>query len=68
MATTTTAAAAIAEETAGDRLLAVYGILNGTVNYILTRMESENLDFGAALAPASGTGEEFPRGRVHCHR
>ncbi|MBZ5645633.1 MAG: homoserine dehydrogenase [Acidobacteriia bacterium] len=47
---------AIAEETAGDRLLAVYGILNGTVNYILTRMESENLDFGAALAAAQQAG------------
>ena len=47
---------AIAEETAGDRLLAVYGILNGTVNYILTRMESENLEFGAALAAAQQAG------------
>ena len=47
---------AIAEETAGDRLLAVYGILNGTVNYILTRMESENLEFGTALAAAQQGG------------
>ncbi len=47
---------AIAEETAGDRLLAVYGILNGTVNYILTRMEGENLEFSVALAEAQKGG------------
>ncbi len=30
----------IHESTAGDRLRAVHGILNGTANYILTQMES----------------------------
>ena len=34
----------------------MYGILNGTCNYILTRMEREGLDFDAALADAQKLG------------
>lgn len=34
----------------------VYGILNGTCNYILTRMENDGLSFEAALADAGREG------------
>ena len=44
------------EGIAGDRLHAVSGILNGTCNYILTRMESAGLAFDAALAEAQAQG------------
>lgn len=45
-----------------DRLLRVVGILNGTTNYILTRMSSDQLDFEAALTQAkiSGFAEADP--------
>jgi homoserine dehydrogenase len=46
----------IHESTAGDRLRAVYGILNGTANYILTRMESRGIEFDEALAEAQKAG------------
>ena len=39
----------IHESTAGDRLRAVHGILNGTSNYILTQMESRGIEFDVAL-------------------
>jgi homoserine dehydrogenase len=44
------------EGIAGDDLTGVSGILNGTCNYILTRMEAEGLDFEAALAEAQAQG------------
>jgi homoserine dehydrogenase len=44
------------EGIAGDRLTTVSGILNGTCNYILTRMESAGLPFDAALAEAQQLG------------
>jgi len=44
------------EGVAGDVLTGVAGILNGTCNYILTRMESEGLGFDAALAEAQSLG------------
>ncbi|MGH9466106.1 MAG: homoserine dehydrogenase, partial [Terriglobales bacterium] len=47
---------AIAEGTAADRLRAVYGILNGTANFILTRMQSQGEEFAAALAEAQRLG------------
>lgn len=47
---------AIAEGTAGDRIIGVFGILNGTANYILTRMESAGLDFAEVLAEAQAAG------------
>jgi homoserine dehydrogenase len=46
----------IHESTAGDQLRAVYGILNGTANYILTRMESQGMEFEDALAEAQKAG------------
>jgi homoserine dehydrogenase len=46
----------IHESTAGDRLRAVHGILNGTSNYILTQMESRGIEFDAALEEAQKAG------------
>src|SRR3954463_1444704 len=40
------------EGLAGNSLARVYGILNGTCNYILTRMEEEKLAFAACLKEA----------------
>src|SRR3990170_7387173 len=47
---------AVREGLAGDRLLRVAGILNGTCNYILTRMDSAGLSFGEALNEAQVLG------------
>jgi homoserine dehydrogenase len=44
---------------AGTRILSFEGILNGTSNYILTRM-GEGLDFAAALAEAQSRGIAEP--------
>ncbi len=41
---------------AGDSIESIAGILNGTTNYILTRMEEDNLDFDAALRLAQQRG------------
>ncbi len=40
----------------GNRISALYGIVNGTCNYILTRMKLEGADFGAVLADAQKLG------------
>ena len=37
-------------------ILTIYGIVNGTTNYILTRMAQENLDFTEALKQAQKLG------------
>lgn len=47
---------AIAEGTAADRLRAVFGILNGTANFILSRMQNGDCDFASALAEAQRLG------------
>ena len=47
---------ALREALAGDKILEVRGVINGTCNYILTRMESENIDFDRALADAGKKG------------
>ncbi len=44
------------ESLAGDRVRRVLGILNGTTNYILTRMTEDGMDFGAALGEAQRLG------------
>ena len=41
---------------AGDRIAALYGILNGTCNYILTEIEKHGKDFDAVLAEAQQLG------------
>jgi homoserine dehydrogenase len=40
----------------GNRISALYGIVNGTCNYILTRMKLEGADFSAVLADAQKLG------------
>src|SRR4051812_378758 len=47
---------ALREGLAGNSLARVYGILNGTCNYILTRMEEEKLAFAACLKEAQRLG------------
>jgi len=44
------------ESLAGNAVTRIYGILNGTCNYILTRMEREGLTFDACLADAQRLG------------
>jgi len=46
----------IQEGLAGDRLYKIAGILNGTCNYILTRMESSGSSFSTALGEAQKLG------------
>ncbi len=41
---------------AGNEILALYGVLNGTCNYILTRMAAEGLTYDQALAEARELG------------
>jgi homoserine dehydrogenase len=47
---------ALRESSSGDRVARLYGVLNGTVNYILTRMENDGLEFETALAEAQRAG------------
>lgn len=47
---------ALAEGAVGDDLLSVYGILNGTSNFILSRMESAGAEFSSALREAQEAG------------
>lgn len=47
---------ALTEGAVGDELAAVYGILNGTANYILSQMETARIDFDTALHQAQEAG------------
>ena len=47
---------ALQEGLAGDRLVEVRGILNGTCNYILSRMQAESISFAEVLADAQKAG------------
>ncbi len=47
---------ALREGFVGNRIVALYGIVNGTCNYILTRMKLEGADFGDVLADAQRLG------------
>src|SRR5215510_7522406 len=47
---------ALREGLAGNSLARIYGILNGTCNYILTRMEEEKLAFADCLKEAQKLG------------
>jgi homoserine dehydrogenase len=46
----------VREEFAGNTIERIYGILNGTCNYILTRMEQEGLGFDECLKDAQRLG------------
>ncbi|MCQ2379634.1 MAG: homoserine dehydrogenase [Victivallaceae bacterium] len=47
---------ALREGLAANRINRICGILNGTCNYILTRMENEHADFASVLADAQKLG------------
>jgi len=47
---------ALRDALAGDRVLRVVGILNGTSNYVLTRMQREHLGFGEVVRAAQELG------------
>jgi homoserine dehydrogenase len=47
---------ALRESMVGNRITGLYGIANGTCNYILTRMKEEGLEFGEILADAQRLG------------
>jgi homoserine dehydrogenase len=44
------------ESLAGEQIYRVMGIMNGTTNYILTKMTEEGIDFDDALAEAKALG------------
>jgi len=47
---------AIREAFIGNHILSMYGIINGTCNYILTRMTESGMSFDDALAEAQAAG------------
>ena len=47
---------ALREGLVANRILSIHGIINGTCNYILTRMNDEGLEFKDALAEAKRLG------------
>ena len=51
---------ALREGLVANRIQSIYGILNGTCNYILTRMEQERLPFDAGAE--GGAGGRLRRG------
>lgn len=59
----------IQEGLSGDRLFRILGILNGTCNYILTRMEAGHVSFEAALREAQklGYAEADPSADIDGH-
>jgi len=48
--------AVLREGISGDRITTLYGILNGTCNFILTEIEQKGADFGHVLAEAQAAG------------
>ena len=54
---------------AGDRVVRIMGIVNGTTNYILDRMDTEGADFADVLADAQrlGYAEADPTADVEGH-
>ncbi len=46
----------IRESLAGNRIMSMTGILNGTCNYILSRITDEGIDFQTALSQAQAAG------------
>src|SRR5213593_4231498 len=47
---------ALREALAGNRIVSIYGIINGTSNYILTKMTDEDRPFADVLAEAQRAG------------
>src|SRR4030042_1553402 len=48
------------QDLSANAISAIYAIINGTTNYILTRMASEGIDFSAALKQAQKLGYAEP--------
>ncbi len=46
----------IRESLVGNKIQSIYGIINGTSNYILTKMTEEGVDFTSALKEAQALG------------
>ena len=46
----------LTQSLAGDTVLRVAGIVNGTTNFILSQMDSTGADYAKALADASALG------------
>lgn len=59
----------LTQSLAGDTVLRVAGIVNGTTNYILSEMDSTGVDYATALADASALGyaEADPTADVEGH-
>src|SRR3984957_2084673 len=57
------------ESLAGEQIVRVVGIVNGTTNFILTRMEEDGVDFADALAEAQrlGLAERDPTADAEGH-
>src|ERR1043166_9314769 len=49
----------------GNRITHLYGIVNGTCNYILTRMKLEGADFCSVLKDAQAQGYEISAFELH---
>lgn len=47
---------ALNESVQGDKIVSLYGIINGTTNYILSKMTDEGCDYATALAEAQALG------------
>lgn len=60
---------ALRESMAQEEILEIHGILNGTTNYILTRMENEGLSYETVLKDAQelGYAERNPEADVEGH-
>jgi homoserine dehydrogenase len=54
---------------AGERIIRIMGIVNGTTNFILSRMEDDGVDYAEALAEAQelGLAERDPTADVEGH-
>src|SRR3989339_892482 len=50
----------IKESLAGNKISQIYGIVNGTTNYILSKMSSEGMEFASALKEAQDKGYAEP--------
>ena len=59
----------LAQCISGNKISEIYGILNGTTNYILTEMEKNGVEFSAALADAQqkGYAEADPTADIDGH-
>ncbi len=60
---------ALSESLAGERIERILGILNGTTNYVLTKMTEEGAEYGDVLAEAQrlGYAEADPSADVEGH-